>query len=124
MTLPAEVASAHALPPLGAVLTDLHFPHDAAALEAARARLAFEELFLLQMVMGIRRRALAEEGRALALTGPGELAARVRAALPFTLTEGQDAAVRDITADLARPRPMHRLVVGGAPALFREVGRQ
>ncbi len=110
--VPAPLAAAHGILPLGTALRDLHFPPDTAALEAARARLAFEELFLLQMVMGIRRRALSEEGRALALAGPGELAARVRASLPFTLTDGQDAAVRDITADLARPRPMHRLVVG------------
>jgi ATP-dependent DNA helicase RecG len=110
--VPAGVTSAHALMPLGQALRDLHFPASAAALEQARRRLAFEELFLLQMVMELRRRALAEEGRALALAGSGELAARVRAALPFTLTEGQDAAVRDVVADLARPRPMHRLVVG------------
>ncbi len=110
--VPAPLAAAHGILPLGTALRDLHFPPDTAALEAARARLAFEELFLLQMVMSIRRRALSEEGRALALAGPGELAARVRASLPFALTDGQDAAVRDITADLARPRPMHRLVVG------------
>ncbi len=110
--VPAPLAAERGILPLGTALRDLHFPPDHAALEAARARLAFEELFLLQMVMGIRRRALSEEGRALALAGPGTLAARVRASLPFTLTDGQDAAVRDITADLARPRPMHRLVVG------------
>jgi ATP-dependent DNA helicase RecG len=110
--VPAAVTAARGLLPLGQALRDLHFPDSAASLEAARGRLAFEELFLLQMVMELRRRALAEEGRALALAGSGELAAHVRAALPFTLTEGQDAAVRDVLADLARPRPMHRLVVG------------
>jgi ATP-dependent DNA helicase RecG len=110
--VPAAVTAARALLPLGEALRDLHFPVSAAALEAARRRLAFEELFLLQMVMELRRRALAEEGRALALAGSGALAAHVRAALPFTLTPGQDAAVRDVVADLARPRPMHRLVVG------------
>jgi ATP-dependent DNA helicase RecG len=110
--VPAAVLAGQSLLPLGAALRDLQFPPTAEALETARARLAFEELFLLQMVMEIRRRALAEEGRALALAVSGELAARLRAALPFTLTDGQDGAVRDITADLARPRPMHRLVVG------------
>ena len=110
--VPTAVAAAHSLAPLGAALREIHFPTDAVALERARMRLAFEELFLLQAVMGLRRRALSEEGRALALAGPGALAARVRAALPFTLTQGQEAAVREITADLARPRPMLRLVVG------------
>ena len=110
--VPISVAAAHSLMPLGQALRDLQFPASAEVLEKARQRLAFEELFLLQMVMELRRRALAEEGRALALAGPGELAARVRAALPFTLTSGQDAAVRDVVADVARARPMHRLIVG------------
>jgi ATP-dependent DNA helicase RecG len=98
--------------PLPQALRELHFPPTAAALEAARRRLAFEELFLLQMVMELRRRALSEEGRALVLAGPGALGERVRASLPFTLTDSQEAVLRDIRADLARPRPMHRLVVG------------
>ncbi|HEY6193527.1 MAG TPA: ATP-dependent DNA helicase RecG, partial [Candidatus Eisenbacteria bacterium] len=110
--VPAGVATAQALVPLGQALRDLHFPASAAALEQARRRLAFEELFLMQMVMELRRKALAEEGRALALVPPGALGARVRAGLPFALTPGQDAALAEILADLARPRPMHRLVVG------------
>src|SRR5262245_15954940 len=115
--IPADVAAAPAggsaaLGPLATALRDIHFPADAAALEAARARLAFEELFLLQSVLALRRRALAEEGNARALAAPGALAARVRAALPFTLTVGQERALADIQADVARPRPMQRLVVG------------
>ena len=109
--LPEGLGGPAALP-LAQALRDLHFPPDAAALAAARTRLAFEELFLLQMVMELRRRALSEEGRALALAGPGALAARVRAALPWSLTAGQESALRDILSDVQRPRPMHRLVVG------------
>jgi len=110
--VPAPVAAAHGLGPLGEALRAIHFPESAAALEAARRRLAFEELFLLQMVMELRRRVLSEEGRGLALTCPGALARRVEAALPFTLTEDQRAAIEDVVADLARTRPMHRLLVG------------
>jgi ATP-dependent DNA helicase RecG len=110
--VPPEVAAAHGLGPLGAALREIHFPANAAALEGARRRLAFEELFQLQMVMELRRRVLAEEGRALALSSDGALARRVEAALPFTLTEDQRSAVADVAADLARTRPMHRLLVG------------
>jgi ATP-dependent DNA helicase RecG len=110
--VPAEVARERSLGPLAEALRDIHFAPSAAALETARRRLAFEELWLLQMVMALRRRSLAEEGRALALNGEAALAARVRASLPFTLTESQEGALRDITADLARARPMHRLLVG------------
>jgi ATP-dependent DNA helicase RecG len=110
--VPASVASDHRLGMLADALRQIHFPETPAALEAARRRLAFEELFLLQMVMELRRRVLAEEGRSLAIAGPGDLPARVRGALPFTLTDDQSAAVADVAADLARPRPMHRLVIG------------
>src|SRR5262249_19886147 len=110
--VPAALARERGLPSLAAALHAIHFPDSAPALETARRRLAFEELFVLQMVMALRRRSLSEEGRALALDGPGALAARVRASLPFALTGAQQQAVRDITADLARPRPMHRLLVG------------
>ena len=110
--VPAEVVNERSLPPLAEALRDIHFPASAAALEAARRRLAFEELWLLQMVMALRRRSLGEEGQALALKEGGALAARVRASLPFTLTESQEGALRDIAADLARERPMHRLLVG------------
>jgi ATP-dependent DNA helicase RecG len=72
--IPADVAAAQSLPPLATALRDIHFPPDATALEAARARLAWEELFQMQMVMELRRRVLQEEGRALALDGPGTLA--------------------------------------------------
>ena len=131
-SVPAEVAQAHGLAPLAQALRDIHFPDSAAALETARRRLAFGELFLLQMVMALRRRSLEEEGHALALVGrgstphagagaraldgvtfgAGSLGARVRAALPFALTASQESALREITADLARARPMHRLIVG------------
>jgi len=110
--VPAEVSASRGFGPLGAALRAIHFPDSVAERDAARQRLAFEELFLLQMVMELRRRVLAEEGRALALRAPGPLAARVEAGLPFRLTADQRAAVADVARDLARPRPMHRLVVG------------
>ena len=109
--VPAEVAGERSLAPLADALRDIHFPASAAALEAARRRLAFEELWLLQMVMALRRRSLGEGGHSLALKG-GALAGRVRASLPFTLTASQEVALAEIDADLARVRPMHRLLVG------------
>ncbi len=109
--VPPAIAAARGLVPLAEALRAIHFPDSAAALEAARTRLAFEELFQLQMVMELRRRVLAEQGRGLAITN-GALAARVEASLPFALTADQKAAVADAAADLAKPRPMHRLVIG------------
>ncbi len=110
--VPHEVARAHALAPLGDSLSAIHFPDDDTALAAARRRLVFEELFLLQSVLELRRRALREEGRGLASAGEGTLAAAVRVALPFTLTADQDRALAEIVADLRSPHPMQRLLLG------------
>src|SRR5207247_10975906 len=68
--VPGEVAAARRLMPLGPALNAIHFPESDAALLAARSRLAFEELFMLQTVLELRRRALGEEGRGLATAGP------------------------------------------------------
>jgi ATP-dependent DNA helicase RecG len=100
------------LGPLAAALRQIHFPDDDTSLREARERLAFEELFLLQTVLELRKRVLMEEGRGLVTAGNGRLAATARAALPFTLTPDQDQALGEIVADMRRPFPMHRLLIG------------
>jgi ATP-dependent DNA helicase RecG len=110
--IPPAVVTARKLGRLGAALRQIHFPEDETQLEDARQRLAFEELFLLQAVLELRRRVLAEEGRGLITAGPGALASAARDALPFRLTASQEDALREIVADLRRPRPMHRLLIG------------
>ncbi len=110
--LPATTRSGLALGPLGEALRQIHFPDDDTKLAIARERLAFEELFLLQTVLELRRRVFLEEGRGLITAGPGLLAAAARAALPFTLTEDQTTALDEIVADMRKPFPMHRLLIG------------
>src|SRR5262249_55186763 len=100
------------MPSLAAALESIHFPADEAARERAREHLAFEELFLLQTVLELRRRVLNEQGRGLATAGPGRLAERATAALPWTLTDDQQRALAQIVAALRAPRPMHRLLIG------------
>ncbi len=110
--VPAEIVAGEGLSSLGEALEQIHFPPDEAARERARRRLAFEELFLLQTVLELRRRVLAEAGRGLVTAGPGRLAERALHALPFALTQDQQTALAEIVADLRAPRPMHRLLVG------------
>ncbi|HET7226841.1 MAG TPA: ATP-dependent DNA helicase RecG [Candidatus Eisenbacteria bacterium] len=109
--VPDEVRAAHGLGPLAAALWAIHLPEDEAALEAARRRLAFEELFLLQSVLEIRRHALTAGG-GLVTAGASELPTRAEAALPFALTDGQRQALTEIVADMAEPHPMHRMLLG------------
>src|SRR5579885_2173254 len=113
--LPAELRDAERLPLKRDALFALHLPESEAEAEAGRARLAFEELLLLQI--GIARRA-AEREHTLApsLGEPGELIERYRRALPFALTPYQEQAIRELDADLARTVPMQRLLQGDVGA--------
>jgi ATP-dependent DNA helicase RecG len=110
--LPESVLAERGLMPLWEALAEIHFPRDDASLAAARRRLVFEELFLLQAVLELRKRALAEVGRPFVHAASGQLAARAIAALPWPLTSDQARAVAEIAADLARPSPMHRMLLG------------
>jgi ATP-dependent DNA helicase RecG len=103
--LPAELE----LPLRCDALAAVHFPRDEAEAEAARRRLALDELLTLQLVVARSR----EEGSvATALPEPGTLAVRYRDVLPFTLTKHQEQAMAEIDRDLARSEPMQRLLQG------------
>ncbi|MDP4620791.1 MAG: ATP-dependent DNA helicase RecG, partial [Thermoleophilia bacterium] len=93
-------------------LCALHFPRSAAEPRVARRRLAFEELLVLQLGLLAVRRHEEVARRALPLPRAGELPGRVRDALPFTLTGEQERVSRQIARDLARERPMRRLLQG------------
>jgi ATP-dependent DNA helicase RecG len=101
------------MPDRPAALLVSHFPHDDRDLEVGRRRLAFDELLLAQLAL-LRRRATRREARtAPVLDGERSLTARWLAGmLPFPLTGDQRAALEAIDADLARPRPMQRLLMG------------
>jgi len=103
--LPAE----EELPIRRDALAAIHFPVGPDEAETARRRLAFDELVALQLAV-LRTRVEGELGRPL--PAPGELAERFRAALPFSLTEYQERAIDEIDGDLARDRPMQRLLQG------------
>lgn len=97
---------------LGEAFHEVHFPTSLVAAERARARLIFEEFLCMQLVL-VARKVQAEKflnGRAL--VAPGRWVESFRDSLPFQLTAGQEQAVREIRADMARPRPMHRLLQG------------
>ncbi|MCE7937400.1 MAG: ATP-dependent DNA helicase RecG, partial [Chloroflexi bacterium CFX6] len=109
--LPRDLRQRAGVVALPAALRDLHFPEHAAALDAARARLAFDELLVLQLwLMRRRRTARARPGIDLS-NGRPALDAFV-AALPFTLTGAQVRVIDEIAADLSRSEPMSRLLQG------------
>jgi ATP-dependent DNA helicase RecG len=109
--LPAALKERERLPLRVDALHALHRPRSLDEAERGRARLAFDELLVLQL--GIARAVASREADvAPSLGEPGELLARYREALPFALTEHQERAIADIDADLARTVPMQRLLQG------------
>ena len=110
--LPARVRHEENQPLRADALVAAHRPGDQGEAEAARERLALEELLALQLGFQERRRALEEKANAPALPGEGDLIGRYYAALPFELTPEQGAAIQEIGADLAGSRPMQRLLQG------------
>ena len=110
--LPAGLRSAERLPDRSAALAATHFPDRPEDEAPARRRLAFEELLLLQLAVAGRRRTRREKRRARPLAARGVVVDRWRWSLPFELTGDQVRAMAEIDADLARERPMQRLLMG------------
>ncbi len=110
--LPAVLRIAERLPDRPAALTGAHFPDTEDEEAGARRRLAFEELFLLQLATAARRRHRREGRRAMPLAARGTLIETWREGLPFRLTGDQEAACADIEYDLGSECPMQRLLMG------------
>ena len=110
--LPDALRRSRGLPPLAEALEKIHRPATRADIEQARARLKWDEAFVLQVALA-RRRA---DDAALPATArrprPDGLLTVFDERLPFTLTEGQRAVSAEIFADLATEHPMHRLLQG------------
>ena len=95
----------------------IHLPESMGAAQAARKRLAFDELLRLQLVLVMRKRAVERDAQGVvhesaAQPGHGPLVSQFHKALPFALTAAQQRAIDGVAADMASPHPMHRLLQG------------
>ncbi|MFU8841048.1 MAG: ATP-dependent DNA helicase RecG [Nitriliruptoraceae bacterium] len=111
--LPEPIRSVQQLPVLDRAVRAIHLPADHADRRAARRRLAFDELFSLQLGLQWRRRRLEADTVGLdnAPSADG-WAVRFLAALPFPPTGAQERAMAALAEDLGGARPMHRLLQG------------
>lgn len=110
--LPHYLAHRRGLVALPLALRAVHYPETPAAGEAARRRLAYDELLTFQLAMA-RRRARETTGvTGVAHVVGGEALAELGRALPFALTADQQNAVGEVLADMAGPHPMRRLLMG------------
>lgn len=92
-------------------LRSIHFPKSLPDKDRARRYLALEEFFLLQLNV-LRRRQQWDALAGASHCGPGILLAHWQEALPFPLTGAQHRSIAEIREDLARARPMNRLLQG------------
>ena len=110
--LPARIRARRGLMDLSRAYRCIHFPSAMGEVERARQRLAYDELLYLQLALRIRNDPNLLEVEPVAHV-QGACVDALRAALPFTLTSEQEAAVDDILADMADgSRVMNRLLLG------------
>lgn len=109
--IPDPVRTKERLMPLARALREIHAPTSMQGLSAARERLAFGEL-LPFILSAIRSDRLRQREQAPAVSLDSETLKKFTAALPFALTDDQRRAAWEILNDLARNRPMYRLLEG------------
>jgi ATP-dependent DNA helicase RecG len=109
---PEEYLQAHNLWPLAQALPQVHFPDDQESLDRARRRLVYQELFVLQLALAVKRQRQHDQGNAPPLEATARIDARIRRLFPFELTGGQQQAIAEIAADMGGRLPMNRLLQG------------
>ncbi|MCV2462983.1 ATP-dependent DNA helicase RecG [Streptomyces sp. ICN988] len=110
--LPDSLREGRGLVSLPEALLKIHRPHTKADIEDARARLKWDEAFVLQIALARRRHAETQLPAVPRKPGPDGLLTAFDDRLPFTLTDGQQRVSREIFDDLATDHPMHRLLQG------------
>ncbi len=110
--LPAGIVRAHRLVARDSAVREVHLPTGLRMLKASRRRLIFEELFVLQAGLALRKARRQRVVGGIAHPPPGRLHVGFLAALPFKPTGDQLRAIKEIDADMARTYPMHRLLLG------------
>jgi ATP-dependent DNA helicase RecG len=110
--LPEHIRSSFGYPTLHQGLVQLHRPADLDSAECARERLTFDEAFLLQSLLVLRRNELRKLNTTSRKVKKGGILDSFDASLPFQLTGGQKAVCAEIETDLAQDHPMHRLLQG------------
>ncbi|CAM5676842.1 ATP-dependent DNA helicase RecG OS=Streptomyces cyaneofuscatus OX=66883 GN=recG PE=3 SV=1 [Streptomyces cyaneofuscatus] len=110
--LPASLREGRGFTPLPEALLKVHRPQTKADVEDAKARLKWDEAFVLQVALARRRYADTQLPAVARRPVADGLLDAFDAKLPFTLTEGQEKVSKEIFDDLATEHPMHRLLQG------------
>ncbi|MBM3254296.1 MAG: ATP-dependent DNA helicase RecG, partial [Candidatus Omnitrophica bacterium] len=93
-------------------LKNIHFPQNLNQQKIARHRLVFDELFLLELILAIRKWKIKVEPKGITHNIDGPLIEKFKKSLPFELTEAQEKVINEIAKDMASDRVMNRLLQG------------
>jgi ATP-dependent DNA helicase RecG len=117
--LPGDVRRRQQLIDRRTALMDVHFPPAGTPVDelngfrsAAQRRLIFEEFFLFQLGLVLRRRRSDAERKPRSIVVTDDIRESARRVLPFKLTGDQKKVIGEIVADMKRPQPMNRLLQG------------
>lgn len=90
----------------------IHQPGDEGQLAKAKRRLKYDELFLMQLGLALRRFRYEHFLTAVAIKSSKEIDRRIRKRFPFLLTADQNKCIEEIAADMSKSKPMNRLLQG------------
>jgi ATP-dependent DNA helicase RecG len=117
--LPVSLRARYRLLPIQQAIQDMHFPQAGTdggrldrGLTPAHRRLAFEELFVLQLALASRQRVMKEEAKQVTFNSKTPLLSKLDRMLPFQLTRAQERVIQEILSDMTSHKPMNRLVQG------------
>ncbi len=110
--LPPELKKQCNLLALPQAISQAHYPEDESVKDRARVRLAFDELFLLQMGVLSKKRDWQESQPGSPFSAKTPVLDTFLKSLPFELTAAQQKVLKELLADLQKPRPMSRLLQG------------
>ncbi|MBI3358196.1 MAG: ATP-dependent DNA helicase RecG [Nitrospirae bacterium] len=117
--LPAPLVKKYSMTSLSEAICECHFPSSDASLSLlnggislAHQRLAFDELFLLELGLALRKKTVATREKGIAFNTASKYVMQLRNLLPFSLTSAQEKVFTEIAEDMGSDYPMYRLLQG------------
>lgn len=111
-TLPQSIVSRNKILPFPIALKNIHFPENFQMMQQAQQRLKFEELFLLQFMLALRKQKIHQQQSGIVFSDVGDRTKLLAKELPFELTEAQKKVLKEIRSDMKSTQPMYRLIQG------------
>ncbi|MHC4183954.1 MAG: ATP-dependent DNA helicase RecG, partial [Planctomycetota bacterium] len=106
-----DIIRKHKFVPITYAIKNIHFPDSLDSLEESKRRLKYEEFFLFETAMALRKRSIKEVSGYKFRIGPN-VENHIYKLFPFELTKSQQKVIREIREDMCSERPMNRLMQG------------